>query len=114
MAQKPKTLQARMLSGSVILLSGSSLVTAINFAYNVAVARFLGPKGFGDATVVYTVLTLMSALTLSFQIVSAKVVAQEKSLEGKSAGYRAYHRGAWACGILAARLLRVFPRCLTD
>ena len=37
-----KTLQARVLSGSFVLLTGSGLVTAINFAYNIAVARFLG------------------------------------------------------------------------
>ncbi len=113
-AQKPKSLQARMISGSFILLSGSGLVTAINFAYNVAVARFLGPDGFGDATAVYTVLTLMSAITLSFQIVSAKVVAQQKSLEGKSDGYRAYHRGAWTCGIVVALLLLLFRRTITN
>ena len=112
--QKPRTLQARMLSGSFILLSGSGLVTAVNFAYNVAVARFLGPKGFGDATAVYTLLILISAMTLSFQIVSAKVVAQQKTLEGKSAGYRAYHQGAWACGILVALLLLLFQRAIAD
>ena len=75
--KKAKTLQARILSGSVVLLSGSSLATAINFAYNIAVARFLGPNAFGHATAVYTILTLISAVTLSFQIVSAKIVAQQ-------------------------------------
>src|ERR1700722_784876 len=38
-------LQARIISGSMVLLSGSSLAIAINLAYNVAVAHFLGPKG---------------------------------------------------------------------
>ena len=56
--RKSKTLQARIVSGSFVLLSGSSLATAINLAYNIAVARFLGPKGFGHATAVYTLLTL--------------------------------------------------------
>ncbi len=112
--QNPKTLQARILSGSVVLLSGSGLATAINFAYNIAVARFLGPKGFGDATAVYTLLTLISAVTLSFQIISAKVVAQQKSLEEKYAGYRGFHRGAWICGVLAGLLLLVFQRQIAD
>lgn len=105
---KPKSLRARILSGSVILLSGSGLATAVNFAYNVAVARFLGPQGFGDATVVYTLLTLLSAVTLSFQIISAKVVAQQKTPETKSAGYRVFHHGAWACGVLVGVSLLVF------
>jgi len=62
-----KTLQARIVSGSIVLLSGSGLNTAINLAYNIAVARYLGPKGFGHATVIYTILVLLSAITLAFQ-----------------------------------------------
>jgi O-antigen/teichoic acid export membrane protein len=96
------------------LLSASGLATAINFAYNIAVARFLGPTAFGHATAVYTLLILISAVTLSFQIVSAKVVAQQSSLEGKSAVYRGFHKSAWACGIAVALLLLVFQRAIAD
>ncbi len=81
---------------------------AINLAYNIAIARFLGPKGFGHATVIYTILTLLSAVTLAFQIVSTKVVAQQPTLDGKSAVYRFFHRGSWACGILVALVLVAF------
>lgn len=114
LTQKPKALPARILSGSFVLLSGSGLATATNFAYNIAVARFLGPNGFGHATAVYTLLTLISAVTLSFQIISAKVVAQQSSAEGKYAGYRGFHRGAWACGILVAVLLLAFQKAIAD
>jgi O-antigen/teichoic acid export membrane protein len=100
-----KTAQAKVLSGSVVLLTGSGLVTAINFAYNVAVAQFLGPDGFGQATAVYTLLILLSAVTLSFQIVSAKVVAQQTTPEAKGAAFRAYHRQAWVAGVVLAVLL---------
>jgi O-antigen/teichoic acid export membrane protein len=103
-----KTLQARVLSGSMVLLSGSGFVTAVNLAYNIAVARFLGPIGFGHASVVYTLLTLVSAITLSFQIVSAKVVAQQSTLEGKSAVYRRFERSAWAAGLLVGLVLLLF------
>jgi len=95
-----QTLEKRVLSGSFVLLTGLGLVAAINFTYNIAVARFLGPTGFGQASAVYTLLILMSAVTLSFQIVSAKVVAQQDSIEAKGAAYRGFHRQAWACGIL--------------
>ena len=43
LTQKTKTLQARIVSGSVVLLAGSGLTTAINLVYNIMVARFLGP-----------------------------------------------------------------------
>jgi len=98
-------LRARILSGSFVLLGGSGLVTGINFVYNIAVARFLGPTGFGHATAVYTLLILISAVTLSFQIVSAKIVAQQSSPQARSTAYRAFQRGSWVTGILIALLL---------
>ena len=109
-----KTLHARFLSGSIVLLSGSGLTTGVNLAYNVAVARFLGPTGFGHATVVYTLLTLISAVTLSFQIISAKVVAQQGTAEGKSAVYRGFQSAAWGCGILVAMILLLFQGAISD
>jgi O-antigen/teichoic acid export membrane protein len=108
-----KSLQARIVSGSVVLLSGSGLTTAINLAYNIVVAQFLGPKGFGHATVVYTLLTVLSAVTLSFQIISTKLVAQQKSPEEMAAVYRGFHRGAWACGFLIALILLLFQQSIS-
>jgi O-antigen/teichoic acid export membrane protein len=78
------------------------------------VARFLGPKGFGHATVVYTILTLISAVTLSFQIIAAKVVAQQSTEETKSAVYRGFHRWSLVCGVLVALILLFFQRAIAD
>jgi len=114
LTQKAKTLQARIVSGSVVLLSGSGLTTGINLAYNIVVARFLGPKGFGHATVVYTILTLISAVTLSFQIIAAKVVAQQTSDEAKSAVYRGFHRASLVCGVLVALVLLLFQQSIAN
>lgn len=108
-----QTLQGRVLTGSFVLLTGSGLVTLLNFAYNIAVARFLGPSGFGHATAVYTLLVLISAITLSFQITSAKLVAQQETPQAKSAAYRSFQRSAWGCGVLAALLLLLFRNGIT-
>jgi O-antigen/teichoic acid export membrane protein len=109
-----KSLQARIVSGSMVLLSGSGLTTAINLLYNVIVAQFLGPKGFGHATVVYTLLTVLSAVTLSFQIISSKLVAQQSSPEAGAAVYRGFHRIAWECGILVALVLLFFRQKISS
>jgi O-antigen/teichoic acid export membrane protein len=106
--QESKSLHARILSGSFVLLLGSGLAAALNFVYNVAVARILGPTAFGHATAVYTLLTLISAVTLSFQIVPAKVVAQQSTPEAKAAVFRDFHRGAWGCGVVIALLMFLF------
>jgi O-antigen/teichoic acid export membrane protein len=102
------TLRQRIVSGSVILLSGSGLTTAINLAYNVVVARYLGPVGYGHATAVYTLLVILSAVTLSFQIVSSKVVAQQASADAKAAVYRDLHLSAWICGLMAGASIYFF------
>ncbi len=96
------------------MLSGSTLATAINLAYNVAVAHFLGPKGFGNANALYTLLTLISAVTLSFQIVTAKVVAQQSDEASRDAAYRDLQRAAWVGGLLVASLLIVFQHQITS
>jgi O-antigen/teichoic acid export membrane protein len=108
LTHRTKSLRARIVTGSVVLLSGSGMTIATNLLYNIVVARFLGPKGFGQATAVYTLLTLLSAVMLSLQIVSSKVVAQQTTPEGKAAVYRAYHRTAWGLGLAVALALYLF------
>jgi O-antigen/teichoic acid export membrane protein len=98
----------------MVLLSGSGMTIATNLLYNIVVARFLGAGGFGQATVVYTLLTLLSAVTLSFQIVSSKVVAQQGTPEGKAAVYRGFHQWAWGCGIVVALILLVFRDAISS
>ena len=61
------TLRTRMLRGSVILLFSTGLVSATNLLYNIAIARGLGAAGFGHATAIYTLLMLLSAVTLAYQ-----------------------------------------------
>jgi O-antigen/teichoic acid export membrane protein len=107
---KEKRLQARIVSASVVLLSGSTMAVLINLAYNVAVARFLGPKGFGNANALYTLLTLISAITLSFQIVTSKFVAQQSEEASRDAAYRDLQRAAWASGLIVASLLIAFKQ----
>lgn len=97
-----------------MLLSGSTLAAVLNLLYNIAIAHFLGPGGFAHATVVYTLLTLTSAATLSFQIVAAKVVAQQTTLEAKSAAYRRLHWDSWASGVSIAILLILFQHQISD
>jgi len=108
------TPRSRVLSGSAIMLTGLGLVTLINFAYNIAVARFLGPTAFGHTTAVYTLLILISSVTLSFQILTAKIVAQQTSQKAQSVAYKGFHWRGWIAGVVVALLLLVFRHAVTD
>lgn len=97
--------QGRIVSGSLILLIGSGLVSLLNLFYNVGVARLLGPIAFGEAAAVYTLLMLLSCITLSFQLVCAKFVAKNDTAGSKAAVYMGLRRRAWVMGIAIAGLL---------
>jgi len=98
----------------MVLLSGSSLATILSLAYNIVIGWFLGPKSFGHATVVYSLLVLLSAISFAFQIVAAKIVAQQPSAETKAEVYRSFHRSALGCGIFVALVLILFRQGIAD
>ena len=98
-------LRARLLSGSMIMLVSSAAVGGINLLYNLTMARWLGAEQFGHAAAVYTLLMLLSSVTLAFQLVCSKFVAQSESVEAKAGVYISLHRRAWQCGIIMGYLL---------
>jgi len=100
--------RSRIISGSVIMLIGSTLVSLLNFAYNIAVARMLGPAEFSHAAAAVTLLMLVSAVTLSFQLVCAKFVAKNETVAGRAAVYQALRRKAWIVGLASGCGLVVF------
>ena len=80
-----RSAHAKILSGSLIMLIGSVLVSLANFGYNIGVARLLGPADFSHAAAAVTILMLISAVTLAFQLVCTKLVAKSDSVEAKAA-----------------------------
>jgi O-antigen/teichoic acid export membrane protein len=107
-----KTSKSQLVGGSLTLLAGSGLVGVTNLVYNVATARLLGPTGFAHATAVYTMLMLMSAITLSFQVVCAKYVARSDSAQDRAAVFAGLHQRSWIAGIALGLLLYLFRNAL--
>jgi O-antigen/teichoic acid export membrane protein len=104
-AGSPTALRARLLSGSMIMLFSSGLVGVTNFIYNIAIARILGAAQFGHATAIYTLLMLLSSVTLAFQIVCSKFVAKNADIAAKVAVYRNLHRLSWQISIAIGILI---------
>ncbi len=89
---------ARILNGSIILLIGSIAVSLANFGYNIGVARMLGPSDFSHAAAAVTILMLISAITLAFQLVCTKLIARAEAVEAKAAVFQHLMRRAWVIG----------------
>ncbi|HEY6253766.1 MAG TPA: oligosaccharide flippase family protein, partial [Candidatus Angelobacter sp.] len=106
-----KESHARVLNGSIIMLLSTSLVSVLNFAFNVSMARLLGPAQFGQVTAAVTILMLASAITLAFQLVCAKFVARNDTLGEKVSVYRSLRGKAWvvSLGVGAALLIAQRP-----
>ena len=102
-----------ILSGSFVLLIGSIFVSLANFGYNIGVARLLGPADFSHAAAAVTILMLVSALTLSFQLLCTKLVAQAVEIERKAAVYQHLMKRAWTIGIALGAFMLVANSVLT-
>src|SRR3984957_4706268 len=109
-----KTLKSQLLGGSLTLLAGSGLVGITNLVYNVVTARLLGPTGFAHATAVYTILMLLSSITLSFQVVCAKYVAKSATEEERSNVFATLHQRSWIAGLGIGVLLFVLKGPITS
>ncbi len=90
---------AKILGGSIILLIGSIFVSMANFGYNIGVARMLGPADFSQAAAAVTILMLISAITLAFQLVCTKLVAKAETTEAKAAVFQHLMKRSWMIGI---------------
>ena len=105
---------SRIFSGSMIMLLGSALVSTINFGYNVAMARALGPAQFGHVSAVATLLMLASAISLSFQLVCAKFVARNHSSGGKQSVYSNLMSRAWTVAVIVSAGLLFGSRAIAE
>ena len=106
-------LRRRVLSGSAIMLLSSVFVSGINLIYNVAIAHALGAGDFGHAIVVYTLLMLLSSVTLAFQLICSKYVARSGSAGETAAIYRLLHRRSWAAGLGLGLALALLSSAIT-
>ncbi len=97
--------KSAVLTGSVVMLLGSVVVSAVNFGYNVIMARYLGPADFGQVSAIATMLMIGSALAISFQLVCAKFVARNNTSWAKSVVYKSLLKRAWIGGLIFAAAL---------
>src|SRR6202161_3322864 len=92
-------LRGHVVRGSAILLLSTAVVAATNLLYNILIARILGASGFGHASALYTLLMLITAITLSFQIITSKFTARNPEPLIQAQIYASLLRRAWQVGL---------------
>src|SRR5579864_4922526 len=97
--------RGHVVRGGVILLASTGLVAITNLLYNILIARMLGASGFGHASALYTLLMLIAAVSLSFQIVTSKFIARTPEEGLRPPIYASLLRRSWQVGLGVAALL---------
>src|SRR6478752_7920083 len=97
--------RATVLNGSAIMLVAMMLVNIFNFAYNMVMARMLGPGAFGNINAAVTLLLLASCVSLAFQLVCAKFVARNEAASGKAAVVHNLLGKAWIASLALGAML---------
>jgi O-antigen/teichoic acid export membrane protein len=108
LAEPPaRSMRARVLGGSLIMLVSMMLVNLFNFTYNVVMARMLGPGEFGHINAAVTILLLTSCISLAFQLVCTKFVARNETAGAKAAVFHTLLSKAWIASLALGVLLFV-------
>ena len=97
--------RGHVVRGSAILLFSNGVVAATNLLYNLLLARILGASGFGHASALYTLLMLVTSITLAFQIVTSKFIARNSETLVRAQIYGSLLRRSWQVGVAIAALL---------
>ncbi|HEX2328432.1 MAG TPA: oligosaccharide flippase family protein [Candidatus Angelobacter sp.] len=104
-ARKIRSARSVVLGGSLVMLVSMLLVNGFNFAYNMVMARVLGPSAFGHINAAVTILLLASCISLAFQLVCAKFVARNVTAGGKAAVIHSLLGKSWIASLALAVLL---------
>jgi O-antigen/teichoic acid export membrane protein len=104
-ARPQNSARSTMLNGSAIMLVAMMLVNIFNFAYNMVMARMLGPAAFGNINAAVTLLLLASCVSLAFQLVCAKFVARNHADSSKAAVVHSLLGKAWIASLALGAVL---------
>jgi len=109
-----QSVHARVLGGSLIMLVSMMLVNLFNFAYNIVMARMLGPGEFGHINAAVTLLLLASCISLAFQLVCTKFVARNEAPGAKAAVIHTLLGKAWIASLALGILLFVAQKPIAN
>ncbi len=70
-----------LFSGSAVMIIGSNLVNASNYLYHVIMGRLLGPSAYGELSALFSLISLLGIIPMSFGLVIIKFISSAKKEE---------------------------------
>lgn len=95
------------ISGEQWFMISAMIVNAGNYLYNLVIGRMLGPEKFAEASLLVTLLLILSFLAMTFQLTAAKFTA-ESDLTIAERTIQVLQKYGLRLGLLLSFLLIVF------
>ena len=106
--------QAASMTRASLLLTGATLLaSASNYVVNVVLARWMAPEEFGDASLIVTLMLMVTVVAVALQLATARWVATSSPIDIESHRRRLL-RQAWLSGTAVALVLVASSAALRD
>jgi O-antigen/teichoic acid export membrane protein len=70
-----------LFSGSAVMVVGSNVINALNYIYHFAMGRLLGVSAYGELVALFSFISILSMVPMSFSMVITKFVSGSSSKE---------------------------------
>jgi O-antigen/teichoic acid export membrane protein len=107
-ARLSQLLTGGIFTGGAILFISTTIVNGGNYLFNLILGRWLGPAAFADLSLIVTIMLMITFVTITYQLTSAKFAAKYSAAEDQAelAGLRRFlGKNAWIIGIILALIL---------
>lgn len=71
--------QYPLLSGSLVMIIGTNLISALSYLYHVFVSRWLSPSNYGELSVLLSILGLMGIIPSAIGMVVTKYISHQQN-----------------------------------
>lgn len=100
-----KIINHPLFSGSVIMIGGSTVASALGYLYHLIMGRLLGPSDYGTLASIFAILQIVSIVPISSSFAIVKFIADAKDERSRADIYKTIKGFMWKIAIIASIVL---------
>jgi len=102
-----KIISHPLFSGSVIMIGGSTISSALGYLYHLIMGRILGPADYGALASIFAILQVVSIVPLSSSFAIVKFIADAGDARARADVYKSIKKFMWKLAIAVSLILLV-------
>lgn len=104
-AQALNFIRHPLFSGSVIMIGGSTLASALGYLYHLIMGRILGPVDYGTLASLFAILQIVSIVPISSSFAIVKFIADTKDAGERAEVYISIKNFMWKLAVVVSLVL---------